>query len=52
MLVLSLTVVGLAEVLIRECTRRRRNGVGVPASRRGSVDGGGGWEENKVRVRV
>lgn len=49
-----LTVVGLAEAgRIRGCTRRRRNAVGVPASRRGRAGGGfRGWEENKVRVLV
>ena len=51
---LLLTVVGLAKAVgIRDCARRRRNVVGVPASRRGHVGGGcRGWEENKVRVLI
>ena len=45
---------GLAKAAgIRDCARRRRNVVGVPARRRGRVGGGcRGWEEDKVGVRV
>ena len=51
---LLLTGIGLGKATgIRDCARRRRNVVGVPASRRGHVGGGcRGWEENEVRVLI
>lgn len=52
MLVLLLTVVDLAQVLIKGCTGRRRYRVGVTARRRGDVGRCRGSEVYKVRVLV
>ena len=52
MLILLLTVGGRSRALTRDCRRRRRSEVGVPASAGRGVRRGGGGEENKVRVLV